>query len=190
MIEFAVGFGKGIAASASPGYVYNKYQQYKNRSLTDEIGNAAILVAYPLVSDKIIGRLYHTQIGLWGSVSKFFTASKVKCHFKYNATSHDLEQAVIDPAFSSIVVVGHGGRDFWVTEDKKEVGIEEMYRWSKNVPKKRGYFFQLTCGEDTQKEPLGFPIMMNPEHCRGYTGNVNTLKLLGAPGNTVPLYLK
>ena len=104
--------------------------------------------------------------------------------WNFSANGDDLIDAVRDPAYSSIVCIGHGNREVWQAKDRL-VTYDEVTEAFGNRPKKDGVWIQYHCGNDKIDEiPIGYEVMERPEDtCLFYINPVSCADMswLGRP---------
>jgi len=98
-----------------------------------------------------------TKYDYWASPSAFlgsyitwthyFNDRNMKVKWFLRAKGRDLEAVIKDNNCQSIVLVGHGSLNSWVATDMTMTNVE-VKRMMNGVPKKKGEWLQLTCGED------------------------------------------
>jgi len=151
---------------AMPGFLYNAYQMGKNRFQTSGDEKAKVLVF-----DEPITEWQNLFLGVKGAVARFFTEKDTRVDYKHNARSDDLRAVLEDDTYQNIVIMGHGGRNQWCARDGV-VYTEDLDEWMEDLPKKKGYFIQFTCGDEEGK-PLGYNVVEDRSKILGYTESVN-----------------
>ena len=94
----------------------------------------------------------------------------------FKATSQDLYDAVNDPYYQSIVVMGHEGRQGkfnWVARDGLVTAEMVEAKW--NGVQKNGYWFHYTCGVKGGGVPLGYNVMKDKSKILGYERRIRQL---------------
>lgn len=156
----------GLAFLQIPGFLFNTYQKIKNRFTTEGKERARFLIFEDPISES-----QSVLLGEKGLTYGFFTKKGIRVDTKYKATSKDLKEALADPRYQHVILSGHGSKDSWGAADCLiETGDIEV--WMANLPKKSGYFIQLTCGSE-EGRPLGEAVVKDKSKLLGFTVPVN-----------------
>ncbi len=98
--------------------------------------------------------------------SNYFNNRNLKARWFFRAKMADLEKVIKDPQCHSIVLVGHGSANGWQATDAY-VSNNEVAVITKDLPKKKGEWLQLSCGDaDFTPVMMGELVM---ERSRVYT---------------------
>ena len=136
-----------------------------------------------LLSDHAI-----TQYDYWASPSAFlgsyitwthyFNDRNMKVKWFLRAKGRDLEAVIKDNNCQSIVLVGHGSLNSWVATDTTMTNIE-VKKMMNGVPKKKGEWLQLTCGEDDFSPVKMGELVMEKAQVYTYDKGVTTYAFVG-----------
>jgi hypothetical protein len=106
--------------------------------------------------------------------SYYFNNRNMKVKWFFRAKSNDLEEVIKDKGCQSIVLVGHGDIDSWRATDK-EVSNSVVAKMMKGVPKKKGEWLQLSCGEESKLfMKMGELVMEDKKKVYTYSKSVTT----------------
>lgn len=124
-----------------------------------------------------------TKYDYWASPSAFlgsyitwtyyFNNKDVKVKWFLRAKSTDLKRVIRDGNCQSIILVGHGSVNTWKATDMvvSNLEVEEMMN---GVPKKKGEWLQLTCGEEDFSPVKMGELVMEKEYVHTYGEAVTT----------------
>jgi hypothetical protein len=124
-----------------------------------------------------------TEYDYWASPSAFlgsyitwtyyFNNRDVHVKWFLRAKSTDLKRVIRDGNCQSIVLVGHGSVNTWKATDMvvSNLEVEEMMN---GVPKKKGEWLQLTCGEEDFSPVKMGELVMEKEYVHTYGEAVTT----------------
>lgn len=129
--------------------------------------------AAALLSDHAI-----TKYDYWASPSAFlgsyitwsyyFNNQNMRVKWFFRAKGRDLETVIKDKNCQSIVLVGHGSLNTWKATDMviSNLEVEEMMN---GVPRKKGEWLQLTCGEEDFSPIRTGELVMEKESVHTYS---------------------
>ncbi len=118
-----------------------------------------------------------TKYDYWASPSAFFGSyitwtyyfnnKDIKVKWFLRAKSTDLKRVIRDVNCQTIVLVGHGSLNTWKATDMvvSNLEVEEMMS---GIPKKKGEWLQLTCGEEDFSPVRMGELVMEKEHVFTY----------------------
>ena len=86
-------------------------------------------------------------LGSYITWSHYFNSKNMKVKWFLRAKGMDLEAVIKDKNCQSIVLVGHGSLNLWQATDT-EITNYDVIEIMKGLPKKKGEWLQLTCGEE------------------------------------------
>jgi len=86
-------------------------------------------------------------LGSYITWSYYFNNKSMKVKWFLRAKSTDMKKVIRDRNCQSIVLVGHGNLNAWRATDMI-VSNNEVKEMINDVPKKKGEWLQLTCGEE------------------------------------------
>jgi hypothetical protein len=139
-----------------------------------------------------------TQYDYWVSPSAFlgsyitwtyyFNNKDMRVKWFLRAKSTDLTKVMRDGNCQSIVLVGHGSVNTWKATDMvvSNLEVEEMMN---GVPKKKGEWLQLTCGEEDYSPVRMGELVMEKENVHTY-GKAATTYMFMADAVSCFKYLK
>ena len=128
-------------------------------------------LAAVLVSNRQFFGLGSKSCRMFSHVNNELCQKGIRAEWFFGATSSDLLNILRDPKYQTIFNIGHGGRSYWRARDRK-ITQEEISRFYGDLPKKKGKWFQLSCG-NLDGLPLGFDVMESPdESCLFYLNSV------------------
>lgn len=99
-----------------------------------------------------------------GRLARFFTQNEIGLDWRYNATRQDLLDAVNDPAYNSIALMGPSTRSSWNASDGVVGADDILGEWCGK--KKNGLWVQWDVGGEYAR-PLGYDIMEDADNILG-----------------------
>ena len=152
---------------------YEKYQDLQSMQIAPSV-DAVILVAEPRDIYEHL-RVPVEWIYEWVIAAALKDNGVKRYTITFNATTHDLFNAVENPEIQTIVVAGHGEWDHWCASDTDihEYQLKQFIERN-HIPKKKGLFIRHTCGADrfrndgSEKTAFGTSVMDNITKTRGY----------------------
>lgn len=127
-----------------------------------------------LLSDHAITRFDYWAspaafLGSYLSWSYYFNYQNLKTKWFLRAKSMDLEKVIRDPKCRSIVLVGHGNLNAWRATDMIFTNTE-VEKIMTGLPRKKGEWLQLTCGEEDFSPVRMGEIVMEKTNVFTYRG--------------------
>jgi hypothetical protein len=98
--------------------------------------------------------------------TNYFSNRNLKVRWFFRAKMADMEKVIKDPLCHSIILVGHGSANGWQATDEY-VSNNEVAVMTKGLPKKKGEWLQLSCGDEDFTPVLMGELVM--ERSRVYT---------------------
>tara|TARA_Y100000310_G_scaffold201547_1_gene201645 strand:+ start:1432 stop:2043 length:612 start_codon:yes stop_codon:yes gene_type:complete len=96
--------------------------------------------------------------------------------WNFSAKGDDLIDAVRNPEYSSIALIGHGDRTYWMARDRL-VEYAEVSEAFGDRPRKNGVWLQAHCGNNSKEPPMGFDVMERPhDTCYFFTRPVRGIE--------------
>ena len=155
--------GEVLLGLATSGLSYNYFQIGLNRFKTDGSKRAACLVSQG-ISQEYISIISGTK----GQVANFFTERSVRVDYIHQATRGDFRRILEDPKYQHIALIGHGNGSSWTAKDGSvNYGDLDYIMERHQLPKKKGYFLQVTCGLPGAV-PLGRSVVEDLRKVLGY----------------------
>jgi hypothetical protein len=112
-------------------------------------------------------------LGAYVPWTYYFNNRNMKARWVFRAKSADLEKAIKDPSCHSIVLVGHGSANGWQATDEY-VTNNEVEIMMRNLPKKKGEWLQLSCGDEDFTPVRMGDLVMEKERVYTYGKKVGT----------------
>lgn len=106
-------------------------------------------------------------LGSYITWTYYFNKKDMKVKWFLRAKSTDLKRVLRDENCQSIVLVGHGSVNTWKATDMvvSNIEVEEIMN---GIPKKKGEWLQLTCGEEDFSPVKMGELVMEKEYVHTY----------------------
>ena len=116
-------------------------------------------------------------LGSYPGWTLYFNSRGLKTDYIFSATFADFVRVLCDDKYQSIVVVGHGSRSHWKATDQ-DVSIYDIGRLQNQFKRKRGEWFQLTCGHREFSDIYIGDLVMTSGISYTYGDQVSTIPLV------------
>ena len=116
-------------------------------------------------------------VGSYPGWTLYFNSRGLKTDYIFSATFADFVRILCDDKYQSVVLVGHGSRSHWKATDQ-DVSIYDIGRLRNQFKRKRGEWFQLTCGHREFSDIYIGDLVMASRISYTYGDQVSTIPLV------------